>query len=251
MSSHRPVNRPSFFTPKQLPLPVAYLAPQAPYPVPAPAPGIPSHLAVRISVMHDPDATVATAELNASGQPLLTTTGSSKRTPGDTDDPEVAAQYAIARALRKMAAKTEKDASGKVRHSDSVREHRAKGKSRKGKPEGTLLGVTVNKISVHRRGDVTEVHLPSPHTEATVPQFVIDKITELYGETTIEFVTDPELVTDPPGHYEGRHARPIPAEGFPGLKDLPLYDTEGMKLTGREAQQVEDALGDDDGHRRP
>lgn len=198
--------------------------------------------------MHDPDATVATAELNASGQPyatpLLKTTGSSKRTPGDTDDPEVAAQYAIARALRKMAAKMEKDANGKVRHSDSVREHRAtaKGKSRKPSGAGIRLGVTVNKISVLRKGNVTEVHLPSPHTEATVPQFVKDKITELYGETTVEFVSDPG---EP---YEGRHAAPAPAEGFTRLKDLPLYGTDPLA----DMPELRDLTeGDDDGHRRP
>ncbi len=237
MSSKRSNPRPSFFAPKELPIPYtqAYPAPQAPFQA---APGIPSQLDVRVSIMHDPDATVATAELNATGQPyatpLLKTTGSSKRTPGDEpDDPEVAVQYAVARALRKMAAKIEKDAAGKVRHADSNRAHKAASKPPK-RPKPTVI-TTVNQISiVSTRSGGVEAHLPPGYNEDTIPKVVRDTLEKMHGPG-ITYVCEPG--SEP---YAGKHAAPTPAEGFPRLEDLPLYPDLNDAEAGDQG---------DDGHR--
>lgn len=109
--------------------------PFAPYPQPqAPAPARPwsssntSTHTVRVTVLTDPDASVAQAVLTADSDPYQTqmvATGSARRTPSDKPDPEIGRLLAMARALRKTANRLETQANRGIRQAAQAQEVRA------------------------------------------------------------------------------------------------------------------------------
>lgn len=127
--------RRGIFAPAQV-TPAQYVPPQQQYPVPFQAPGtagVPRAFRVSISVMPDPHATVATAELyGADGYvPLMTVTGSSKRDSADEYDEETGTALAVSRAVIKLGRQLGRQADGAVRHAESVRADRAEARARR------------------------------------------------------------------------------------------------------------------------
>lgn len=84
---------------------------------------------VRLSLMSDGDRTVAEAshfENFPPGAALITTgKGSAGREPGDKSDAQVGEWLAQARALRSVAAHLERQAKGRMAHTEEIKRHRA------------------------------------------------------------------------------------------------------------------------------
>jgi len=125
------------FTPPQVPLPVPVAQPPLAYPEMLAAPrqdGTPNRFTVRISVMPDPHATVATAELFTAANdyiPFKTVTGSSRRDNPDEYSPEIGTALAVSRALLKLGHQLGHQADSAVRHAESVRKHRTEVRERR------------------------------------------------------------------------------------------------------------------------
>jgi Rv2632c-like len=123
-------DRKGIFTPAQT-VPVPYPVAQQPYPVPFQAPhraAAPRAFTIRVSVMPDPHATVATAELYSSDNeytPLMKVTGSSKRDRVDDYDEETGTALAVSRAVIKLGRQLGRQADGAIRHAESVRKDKA------------------------------------------------------------------------------------------------------------------------------
>lgn len=85
---------------------------------------------IHILVLNDGDRTVAEANLAAiygGDAPEIrptTRSGSAARQPGDKADEMVGDNLAVARALRSLAAKLERQANGKMRNNESNKAHR-------------------------------------------------------------------------------------------------------------------------------
>jgi len=79
---------------------------------------------VHLAVLTDGDRTVVEATLHTYLNLSVTAAGSSSREPGDKPDPQTGEALAVARALRRIAAKLERQARGKMKHQESVKAHR-------------------------------------------------------------------------------------------------------------------------------
>lgn len=84
---------------------------------------------VRLSLMSDGDRTVVEAshfENLMTGAALVTYgKGSAGREPGDKSDAQVGEWLAQARALRSVAARLERQAKGRMAHTEEIKRHRA------------------------------------------------------------------------------------------------------------------------------
>ncbi len=196
MSKKKSTRRPSFFAQPELPLPVAY---PPPTPAPGSATGVSSSYDIHVSLLTDPDATVAKAELMHAHQPytlpVAVTTGSAKRDRDDDHDPEVATLYAMSRALRKLSSRMERHADGLVRHADSNRKQKHRAKPGHAVDAG-LSGVVI--------------HLQEGETEADVPDGVRAMLSTLFPDATVSYRHD-----EPPqrAEYRARHAGPDDLNG--------------------------------------
>lgn len=87
---------------------------------------------VDIKILTDGDRTVAEACL----YPCVEGVGSSSRDRADKSDPEIGEALAVARALRKIAAKLERQAAGMMKHREDIKAHRQEIADRR---EGKLI----------------------------------------------------------------------------------------------------------------
>jgi hypothetical protein len=138
------------FTPEQRTQAQYALTQQVPQPYPAqsyPESRIPDVFTVRITVMADPHATVATARLYGHDDytPLMTVTGWSKRDNPDEYSEEIGTAFAVRRALAHLSGKIGRQADGAVRHAESVRAHRAEVKANKDRELQPAKGKHVKK----------------------------------------------------------------------------------------------------------
>lgn len=88
---------------------------------------------VQLSALSDGSRTVAEATLHTYRHPALSGTGSSGREPGDKADAGIGEDLALARALRSLAARLERQANGRCKHRADVR---AQKKAAAGKGKG-------------------------------------------------------------------------------------------------------------------
>lgn len=151
---------------------------------------VPDQLDVRITVLTDPSATVARAELVADmypgAQPLVTVTGSSKREKNDAYDPETGTLRAVARSLRNLAAQLDRQAAGNVKHAEDGKKHRG---NRPGLPEALSAAAQV----VHENGDEPTdviVSLLPGQREEDMPPVVRDVISHLFPKARLTFAHD-------------------------------------------------------------
>jgi len=89
---------------------------------------------IRVTTMSDGDRTVAKAvviDLNRLPS-IIAGMGSSSRERGDKADREVGENLALARALRSLASKLEKQAAGKIKHREDCKEHAREIQSKEG-----------------------------------------------------------------------------------------------------------------------
>ncbi len=171
------------------------LAPQPPAPFypPVPREALPDGFTVSVSVMTDPDATVATATLAADpySAPILRKTGSSKRMPGDSYDPETGTALAVARALHRLANDLEKKAGGRVRHAEDARLQRAIRRLEKRGTGVTLPPELEHVIRAHLKhgdGDIKVHMIPLRDGDSLPPEFYAAMSQQFPGVT---FTADP------------------------------------------------------------
>jgi len=98
-------------------------------------------LNINIVIASDGTRTVAEAALNDPDDELFTPMaqgeGSSARERGDKADQVTGDELAIARALRCMAARLERQAHGRINHAESVKAHRAQIAEQKASAQAT------------------------------------------------------------------------------------------------------------------
>jgi hypothetical protein len=97
-------------------------------------PAVPGGFNIRVEVMTDPHATVATATLTTLENPyttLMTVTGSSKRDNPDEYDAEIGTTLAVSRAVIKLGRQLGRQADGAVRHAESIRTDKAEAKRKR------------------------------------------------------------------------------------------------------------------------
>lgn len=80
---------------------------------------------VDIKILSDGNRTVAEAALHTYLHPSVEGRGSSSREPGDKSNAQIGEAFAIARALRSLAAHLERQAKGKMKHADEIKRHAA------------------------------------------------------------------------------------------------------------------------------
>lgn len=78
---------------------------------------------VQLRMMTDGDRTVAEAVLHTYQHPSTAAVASSGRERGDESDEKIGEALAIARALRSLASKLEKQAAGKMKHREDCKAH--------------------------------------------------------------------------------------------------------------------------------
>lgn len=88
---------------------------------------------VQLVHLSDGSRTVAEATLHTYRHPALSGRGSSGREPGDRTDAGIGEDLALARALRSLAAKLERQANGRMKHAADCRAHRRQLAERKAK----------------------------------------------------------------------------------------------------------------------
>lgn len=88
---------------------------------------------VQLTILSDGDRTVVEAALHTYRNPSVTATGSSGREPVDKSDPHVGENLAVARALRSIANRLERQAQGYLRHAESNKAHKEEIAAKKGK----------------------------------------------------------------------------------------------------------------------
>lgn len=78
---------------------------------------------VLMSILTDGDRTVVEAALHTYRHRSVPAIASSSREPGDKSDPKIGEALAIARALRKIASKLEREAGGTMKHREDTKKH--------------------------------------------------------------------------------------------------------------------------------
>jgi hypothetical protein len=195
--SQKKSRRPGFFVPAAARQDDYVLAPppQAAYQQPA-QPSPTESLTVQVTVLSDPQATVARATLFTRGayEPVLAVTGSSRVQPGDSYDEEIGTLYATARALRRMASRMEHHADGGVRSADSARRQRTRAREKENAgvladPWASLMGTA----------GIT-VHIPEGMTADDIPQEVRDVLATMFPGAEVGY--------EGGAASRGKHAKP-------------------------------------------
>jgi hypothetical protein len=73
----------------------------------------------------DGDRTVVEASLLFADELVINSVGSAGREPGDKSDPKIGEALAVARALRSIASRLERQAKGTMKHREDIQRHRA------------------------------------------------------------------------------------------------------------------------------
>lgn len=87
---------------------------------------------VQLRMMTDGNRTVAEAVLHTYQHPSTAAVASSARERGDESDEKIGEALAVARALRKIASKLEKQAAGTMKHREDNKAHARDIKAKKG-----------------------------------------------------------------------------------------------------------------------